>query len=390
MHRRKFIKYFALVALLAYMTLSIGAALGVQGTLLASKRRDALPVGIIVLLDSVSVPAGWERFTSADSKHIVGAGSTYAVGETGGAQASITQTTSLSGDHDGTGFTVNFVKNSGAGTLPGGHYSITAGGGGNDGAHIHTLTANYDMAYRQMLLIRSTATHTRFPADSAIFGSTGSSPVAGLSIIYDDEVALVSGSSVTTGGGAYTNTDCNDGGDPATNHLHETQNTYYDPTGASTAYSYFQDVIGSDHTFTPALVSQTLKKTYLAAWKGSSEFRNATGVIAMWESATPPPGWYLCDGNNGTIDMRDYFVMLGSVGTAGDQDDEANQIITSFSIDDDDWTHSHIGDVYNNINATGYVSGRHSSFDATHGHTAANDTQAYVPPYYALTFIQRN
>lgn len=32
------------------------------------------------------------------------------------------------------------------------------------------------------------------------------------------------------------------------------------------------------------------------------------GIIVAWNSATPPTGWALCDGNNGTPDLRGRFI----------------------------------------------------------------------------------
>lgn len=46
-----------------------------------------------------------------------------------------------------------------------------------------------------------------------------------------------------------------------------------------------------------------------------------TGLIAMWSGSTAPTGWFLCDGANGTPDLRDRFIMGAStskpLGTSG-------------------------------------------------------------------------
>ena len=34
-----------------------------------------------------------------------------------------------------------------------------------------------------------------------------------------------------------------------------------------------------------------------------------SGLIIMWPEAVPPAGWYICDGGNGTHDLRDRFII---------------------------------------------------------------------------------
>lgn len=41
-----------------------------------------------------------------------------------------------------------------------------------------------------------------------------------------------------------------------------------------------------------------------------------SGTIALWSGETPPPGWTICNGQNGTPDLRDRFV-CGSGGKIG-------------------------------------------------------------------------
>lgn len=44
---------------------------------------------------------------------------------------------------------------------------------------------------------------------------------------------------------------------------------------------------------------------------GNADFRNFKGIIVMWSGTNVPSGWTLCDGTNGTPDLRGRFV-LGS------------------------------------------------------------------------------
>lgn len=48
-----------------------------------------------------------------------------------------------------------------------------------------------------------------------------------------------------------------------------------------------------------------------------------TGVIVMWSGTTAPAGWALCDGTNGTPNLKDRFVLgwgARAVGTAGGEE----------------------------------------------------------------------
>ncbi|MBX5464306.1 MAG: hypothetical protein IRZ26_01980 [Clostridia bacterium] len=139
------------------------------------------------------------------------------------------------------------------------------------------------------------------------------------------------------------------------------------------------------------------------------------GVIVMWSGAVNaiPAGWALCDGTNGTPDLRDRFIVGAgasyAVGTTGG----AAQVTPSGSITvqghaltvDEMPTHSHqvIGGIYNATEATGRplmtaawgsdstgtTGSAGSGQPHTHGATFAGNQQDNRPPYYALCFIMK-
>ena len=51
---------------------------------------------------------------------------------------------------------------------------------------------------------------------------------------------------------------------------------------------------------------------------GTTNYMVPSGLVALWSGnpATIPAGWVLCDGNNGTPDLRDRFV-VGAAGSYG-------------------------------------------------------------------------
>jgi hypothetical protein len=137
-----------------------------------------------------------------------------------------------------------------------------------------------------------------------------------------------------------------------------------------------------------------------------------SGVIALWSGSvgTIPSGWYLCNGANGTPDLRDRFVVgAASTYSVGATGGSADAIVVS---------HTHAATVtdpghlhtYNPIFGTGGTSsnvanGSTSSIpyappaqstntattgiSVTNASTGVSATNANLPPYYALAYIMK-
>lgn len=89
-----------------------------------------------------------------------------------------------------------------------------------------------------------------------------------------------------------------------------------------------------------------------------------TGVIVMWSGsvATIPSGWVLCNGSNGTPDLRDRFVVgAGSTYSVGDTGGAASNTLTTSQLP----SHTH------SLSASGTTSGQ----SAGHTHTFSGTTQ---------------
>lgn len=108
-----------------------------------------------------------------------------------------------------------------------------------------------------------------------------------------------------------------------------------------------------------------------------------SGTILMWSGAIVdiPAGFNICDGNNGTPDLRDNFVVgAGSghiVGHTGG---------TLY--------HSHSGDTahQHNMIALGYIAAGvdYENFtDVPYGVGVTGDSGT-LPPYYALAYIMKS
>lgn len=128
-----------------------------------------------------------------------------------------------------------------------------------------------------------------------------------------------------------------------------------------------------------------------------------SGIIMLWSGAETaiPNGWLLCDGTNGTPDLRDKFVVgAGNGYSVGDEGGEARHVLTK----DEMPSHSHAikSDIDNSAYnqtwpawteyTTGWTQQANSTKTApTYTQTTGSD-QAHnnLPPYYALCYIMKN
>ena len=135
-----------------------------------------------------------------------------------------------------------------------------------------------------------------------------------------------------------------------------------------------------------------------------------TGMISLWYGSigSVPSGWYLCDGTNGTPDLRDRFVVgAGSTYSVAATGGSADSVVVSHThtATVTDPGHLHSAKAVLNVSlpgagptivltTTGASSGNTNS--ATTGITVANTTagvsgtNANLPPYYALAYVMKS
>ena len=114
------------------------------------------------------------------------------------------------------------------------------------------------------------------------------------------------------------------------------------------------------------------------------------GAIVIWSGSVNniPAYWHLCDGTNGTIDLRDKFVLgAGNGYSVGATGGEATHTLTIREMP----SHSH-SISYDRYGGTGQVTSadfsgsKDTKATSTVGGGAAHNN---MPPYYALCYIQR-
>jgi len=139
---------------------------------------------------------------------------------------------------------------------------------------------------------------------------------------------------------------------------------------------------------------------------GVTNYMVPKGAIIMWSGSlvSIPPGWALCDGSNGTPDLRDRFIVgAGSSYSVGSTGGEATHILTiaempshSHTIFDPGHRHE-IGDgnsggtfwkaVFDSSGSS-YLSGI-AMTGITINSTGGNAAHENRPPYYALAYIMK-
>ena len=129
-----------------------------------------------------------------------------------------------------------------------------------------------------------------------------------------------------------------------------------------------------------------------------------SGGIIIWSGsvASIPSGWYLCNGSNGTPDLRDKFVVgAGSTYAVADTGGSANATVVSHTHTITDPGHNHTYNTYGQLNV-GTGSGTDvfavpvtsaNTGSKTTGITVdsagSSGTNANLPPYYALAYIMK-
>jgi len=127
-----------------------------------------------------------------------------------------------------------------------------------------------------------------------------------------------------------------------------------------------------------------------------------TGGIILWSGSVGaiPTGWALCNGTNGTPDLRSRFVVgAGSTYDVAATGGSANAVVVSHSHTISDPGHAHSITAYTPgggtglhqaFNSAGLVSGTGSAVTGiTVNSSGQSGINANLPPYYALAYIMK-
>lgn len=131
-----------------------------------------------------------------------------------------------------------------------------------------------------------------------------------------------------------------------------------------------------------------------------------TGAIIMWSGtiASIPSGWVICDGSNGTPDLRDRFVVcarqddagVAKTNITGALTQSGGSITHNHGVTDPGHTHLVVGDLVLNAGDKIINSSPAGDFDEISDGTVPSNTtgltvnnQSAPQPYFALAYIMK-
>jgi hypothetical protein len=115
------------------------------------------------------------------------------------------------------------------------------------------------------------------------------------------------------------------------------------------------------------------------------------GVICMWSgsAASVPAGWTICDGTNGTPNLKDRFV-LGAGGSyaVGATGGEVNHTLTTAEMPSHNHSAASVSSLGGNWGGTA-TQGRDVSYMIPTNYVGGGGAHNNMPPYYALCYIMK-
>lgn len=346
-----------------------------------------VPAGLIVgyegTVASLAAYSAWDLCDGTDGtpdlsdKFIIGSGGGYSLNDTGGAMTGqVTGSTSTEGAHG----PIGGLGGDGAGS--GSLYKR-----GTDGAHSHPVVADLEMPpHRELLYIRAN-TQTMLPPESVAWFFDPTAP-ADFTAFADAAGRFLFGRNDDSRlqGGADTRdvTNVNILSDGA--HLHTSSITSGNggsgPHPNASGGAHIHSAPGDETLAVP-------KPPYLVLLciKADAEAEAQANFIAAYDGVIGDlgPGWYLCDGNNGTPDMGGRFPLGKDGGTSvGDTGGDLAAVpITGGAVPSASPVHNH--DAGSAV-LLGSLSD-HSNYTWTHDHASWSGDADPTPPYHCLHFI---
>ena len=345
------------------------------------------PTGVILFSLSDTLPADTTAFNEANGKYIMGSGNIYYA--QGGEIKSATIASSTAGGHVALGVHA-LTATQYAQTR---ERSITAS---SLGEHSHNISLTFNGPKFKAVKLCAIMN------DIAILPITLGYLFYGSTLPSNFETVAVSSLYLKAGSINSLNSVDDYSASVAASGLHnhpivdvfDASYGNYPISGSQENYLVFGNVGSHNHSNSPSITYDFpyKKLKLIKPQTGASITETPVGVIAMVTSLDViPRKWYLCDGTNGTIDLRDKLILLDTAGL-GENHNATPYLTFNLTIATDSWNHSHTDSVWTN-NGYGLLSSADTipvgAGNVSHNHTMSQQTyNNYLPPYYPLYFIE--
>jgi hypothetical protein len=345
-----------------------------------------VPVGGILPYIGTGTPAGYEDFTAANDRFLVGAGDTFARGATFGSTSfTISGTTSeepahrYNADFSNMFPTIKNVTGSGSSTWR----DVADFAGAH--AHSYSVAQNRTPLYAQSKLIKKISAPGDVPANGGVFADG-----ALITTAYEALTTLLgrmnrAGASVGSGG-VQLDYSVDVGIVSAGGHVHVSDFFAYgyaiDFTNA--IWELVSTNRGAHAHGSSIPVVTSIPRIKLAHYVASSAFEIVPGAIIGYDGdGALPAGWYDCDGLNGTAPIQNRWLERSSPGEAGGLIAGTRKVT---------WTGNTLSGGQHNHKGAYSTQGKETrlaSHDDAYAHTHSLSGEVnYDPPSYAMRFIQ--
>lgn len=393
-----------------------------------------------------SIPSGWTRDTDLDNVFPKGAAAATEGGDTGGSAThshtspahthTIASHVHTFGTSSYTGSAVTTAGSPAAGVgskthdHASGSTSSVTGGDLNDA--ITYQSVNHEPPHQTIIFVKPSGgvgviksgigalwSGASLPSAWALCDGTGGTP--DLANKYLKGANTGADSDVVSTLGALTHQHTVDHTHSAVNHSHEgttgqaNTSDIYGSSGPQTGTGHhhthsisMSSVQLTSAAYTGTVTSGTVEPLYkkLAAIVASGG-NCPIGLIGLYKGllANVPSDWALCDGNNGTPDMRGYHLKiaanLGEIGNTGGANTHVHAASNSHTHADTTGSHTHTGTA-DSFAATNQVNGSGGETAPAHTHnltsvssttaswgnaTIQADSSNNEPPYYTVQFV---
>lgn len=362
-----------------------------------------IPKDSIILYDGANPQySEWAYFADATDKFIKG---TATQGEIG---TSVAESGSTSIDISGltagmAGAHVSNTKNlQGRGSLYSSYKYADI-----DGDHTHALnasavTGNPLPAKSKFTLLRAVSDQRRFPPNTKFINENSRSLTSTVDIAsagYKYIVGTNAAHSIVAQTGVSTTITTGYGGG---SHTHNTTNASYPSEQVYTASQSgaFRDPVpdlrSHNHSSTTLTIYlNSLSGKLLSIWNDATSTILCTNDMLMYcgDLSLLPSYWKICDGTNGTVDMRNYFFGHATTGQTHGQESVIDYTFPASlgSLTTSTWTHSHYTNPTTITYDAGPTLGSHPTYNASHTHTISGTPSAvsnYLPAHIKLAFIK--